>query len=91
MFMSTYVVYLDKLDEAAWERLKAKWPKPKHIIVSDRLAFVSPTQGVTAEDVGDAVGMNEDHEVSGIVAKVNYSTINGWSRQAVWQWLKENQ
>ena len=89
--MSIYAVFLNEPDKSAWNRLKAEWPKPRHFIVTDQLAFIAPKKGATTEDVGDIVGMNEDHTVSGIVTKVNFSTINGWNRQAVWQWLEDNQ
>ena len=89
--MSIYAVFLNDPDEGAWNRLKAEWPKPDHFIVNDRLAFVAPKEGVTTEEVGDAVGMDSEHKVSGIVTRVHYNTINGWNRQAVWEWLEENQ
>lgn len=89
--MSIYAVSLDNPDKDAWDRLKAKWPKPYHVIVNNQFAFVAPTRDVTTEDVSYVVGMNDDLRVSGIVAKVSYNAINGWSRQAVWEWLEENQ
>ncbi len=89
--MSIYLVALNKPDEGAWNRLKAKWPKPSHFIVTDQIAFVAPEEGTITEDVSGIVGMSEDHTVSGIVTRVNYNAINGWNRQAVWEWLEEQQ
>jgi len=89
--MSIYLVALNRPDEGAWDRVKAQWPKPNHFIITDQIAFVAPEEGTTTEDVSVVVGMNEDHTVSGIVTRANYNAINGWNRQAVWEWLEEHQ
>ncbi len=89
--MSIYAVFLNDPDKGAWDRLKAEWPKPGHFIVTNRLAFIAAKDGVTTEEVIDTVGMSSERKVSGIVTRVTYSTINGWNRPAVWEWLEGNQ
>ena len=43
------------------------------------------------EEIGEAIGMNDEFEVSGIVTEIQYDTTNGWNRQAVWEWLRKHQ
>ena len=43
------------------------------------------------EDICEIVGMNEEHDVTGFVAEIQYDTINGWNRQAIWEWLRKHQ
>lgn len=89
--MSIYLVALNRPDEGAWERLKAKWPKSRRYLLTDRLAFVAPEEAVLTEDIGEIVGMNEEHDVTGFVAEIQYDNINGWNRQAIWEWLRKHQ
>ena len=89
--MSIYLIALDRPDEGAWERLKAEWPKSRRYILTERLAFVAPEDIMLTEDIGEAIGMNEEFEVSGIVTEIQYDTTNGWHRQAVWEWLRKHQ
>ena len=89
--MSIYLVVLNEPDEGAWERLKNKWPKPNHYILTDRLAFISPKEVLLTEDITHAVGMNNEFDTTGFVTEVRYGTINGWNRQALWEWLEKNQ
>lgn len=89
--MTVYLVVLEHPDKKAWQRLKDEWPKPRHYILTEQIAFVAPEQSVLTEDVGDIVGMNEAHEVSGVVTEVMYTTINGWALQSVWEWLRKHQ
>ena len=89
--MSIFLVALNEPNAGAWERLKAEWPKPRSYILTDRLAFVSPEEPVLTEDVGDIVGMNDEHDVTGFVTEIQYGAINGWNRQALWEWLRKMQ
>ena len=89
--MSIYLVALNQPDEGAWERLKAEWPKSRRYILTDRLAFVAPEEMSLTEDIGEIVGMNAEFDVTGFVAEIQYGTINGWNRQALWEWLSKNQ
>ena len=89
--MSIYLVALNQPDERAWGRLKAKWPESRSYILTDRLAFVAPEEIMLTEDIGEIVGMNLEHDVTGFVAEIQYDTINGWNRQAVWEWLRKHQ
>ena len=89
--MSIYLVALNQPDKDAWERLKTEWPKPRHYLLTDRLAFVAPEEILLTEDITDTVGMNDEHDVTGFVVEIEYGTINGWNRQALWEWLRKNQ
>ena len=89
--MSIYLVALNQPDKGAWERLKAEWPKPRHYLLTDQLAFVAPEEILLTEDITDIVGMNDEHDVTGFVVEMEYGTINGWNRQALWEWLRKNQ
>ena len=89
--MSIYLVALNQPDEGAWERLKAEWPNSRSYVLTERLAFVAPEEITLTEDIGGIVGMNEEHEVTGFVAEIQYDTINGWNRQAIWEWLRKHQ
>ena len=88
--MSIYLIALNHPDEAAWDRLKSKWPK-HHRIVTDRLAFIAPEEITITEEVGESVGMNSEHKVLGVVAEIQYGTINGWNRQSLWEWMGKHQ
>ncbi len=89
--MTVYAVFLNEPNPNALDRLKAEWPKPDHLIVTDSLALISTDKGITAEDVTDVVGMNKEQNVSGIVSRVDYTAVNGWNRQSIWQWLADKQ
>ena len=89
--MSIYLVALNQPDEDTWERLKAKWPESRRYVLTDRLAFVATEELMLTEDICEIVGMNEEHDVTGFVAEIQYDTINGWNRQAVWEWLRKHQ
>ena len=89
--MSIYLVALNQPDEGAWERLKAEWPKSRRYVLTDRLAFIAPEEITLTEDIGEIVGMNEEHHVTGFVAEIQYDAINGWNRQAIWEWLQKHQ
>ena len=89
--MSIYLVALNQPDEGAWERLKDARPESRRYVLTDRLAFVAPEEILLTEEVGEIVGMNDEHEVTGIVTEIQYDTINGWNRQAVWEWLRKHQ
>ena len=89
--MSIYLVALNRPDEDAWERLKAKWQKPRRYLLTDRLAFVAPEEITLTEDIGEIVGMNEEYDVTGFVAEIQYDNVNGWNRQAIWEWLRKHQ
>ena len=88
--MSIYLVALVEPNEEAWASLKEKWAK-RYFILTDRLAFVATESDVLTEDVCEAVGMNEDVDVTGFVAEIDHGTINGWTRKAFWEWLRKNQ
>ena len=84
------MIALNKPDAGAWERLKSHWPK-RHYILTDRLAFIAPEELTITEEVSDAVGVNSEHEVTGVVVEIQYETINGWNRKALWEWLSKHQ
>ena len=84
--MSVYMIGLNRPNEGAWERLKAEWPD-RHRVVSDCLAFVAPEKITVTEEIIDHLGMNEEHQVLGIVVEIQYSALNGWNNQPVWEWL----
>ena len=88
--MSIYLVALNQPDEGAWERLKAEWPKSRYYVLTGRLAFVAPEEVMLTEDIGEIVGMNDKHEVSGIVTEVQYDTINGWESADGMEWLRKH-
>ena len=89
--MSIYLVALNEPNEGAWKRLQNRWPKPHRYVLTDRLALVAPEEIMLTEDVRDVVGMNDEHEVTGFVAEIQHNTIDGWNRQALWEWLRKNQ
>ena len=88
--MSVYLVVLHKPDENAWGRLKSAWPD-NHYTLTDRIAFVAPDEITLTEKIGDLVGMDENHKVTGFVAEIQYDAINGWNKQALWEWLRKHQ
>ena len=88
--MSIYLVALTEPSEEAWSNRKEKWAK-RHFILTDHLALVATESDVLTEDVCESIGMNEEDEVSGFMAEIDYGTINGWTRKAFWEWLRKNQ
>ena len=88
--MSIYLVALNQPDEGAWTRLKAEWPK-RHYTLTDRLAFIAPEEPILTEEICQSIGMSTEADVTGFVAKIDYGALNGWNRQALWEWLSKHQ
>ena len=87
--MSIYLVALTQPNDDAWSRLKDAWPND-HYILTNRLALVGPGRKVLTEDVCTKVGIDDHGKVAGFVAEIDYNAINGWTRQAFWEWLRKN-
>ena len=88
--MSIYLIALTEPSQETWSRLEEHWPD-HHYIFTDYLAFVAPEKNMLTEDVRDIAGMNDESEVDGLVTEINYDTTDGWTRRALWEWLKKNQ
>ena len=87
--MSIYLVALNEPDEDSWKRLKDAWPN-RHYALTDRVAFVAPDGITLTEEVGELIGINNEHEVLGLVAEIQYDAINGWNKQGLWEWLRKH-
>ncbi len=87
--MAVYAVFLNEENDEAWAKLIERWPDDRHFILTDNLAFVAPERITTTSDVGEAVGMNDDHGVVGIVFE--WEAHYGFNSGSLWEWLRQVQ
>lgn len=88
--MIVYAIILTQDDDTgkAWNRIKEKWPDSHHI-VSNQLAFVSVSDGLTTANVSNVVGMNTEDKQLGLVIQIS-SHYFGYERKETWEWLEKN-
>lgn len=85
--MSTYLIALVDPNSAAWQLLREKWPDQHHVL-SDRLAFVSPSDTSTPDDVEEAIGLEVGPNApSGIIIEMTGTRGSGILPKATIQWL----
>ena len=84
--MSVFLVALNEPDVETWERLKDRWPG-RHFIVTDRMAFLAPEGITVTQEIADALGMNAEHQVLGLVIELgNYA---GRGPASVVEWISK--
>ena len=87
--MAVYAVFLNEADEEAWRTLRNKWPKGRHFILTDHMAFVAPKELTLTAEIAEAVGIGETVERLGIVFE--WTAHNGYNRSDLWEWLRKVQ
>ena len=84
--MSVYLITLHEADEGVWARLKEHWPN-RHYTLTDRMALVAPEGIAVTQDIADALGLDDEHEVSGIVVELlNYA---GRGPSSAVEWIEK--
>ena len=84
--MSVFAVVLNDPDERAWDSLRTHWPD-RHLVVTDRLAFVAPETLTLTQDVADTLGMNQEKKVLGIV--IEMANRSGFNKSSLTEWLEK--
>ena len=87
--MTVYAVFLNEPDKTVWAAVAEQWPNGRHFILTDNMAFVAPEGITTTEQVADAIGIGEGHEVLGIVFE--WTAHKGFNRNSLWEWLRKVQ
>ena len=82
--MNIYAVILNEPDADAWDRLKEAWPSA-HYILTDRIAFIGSASVTLTEMISETVGLNEDHEVLGLVVQLD--DYFGYNNPSLWEWM----
>ena len=83
--MSTFAIYLNAPNEAAWSAVRQAWPG-RHFILDDRLAFVAPTDDTLTSDIAAHVGMDAGGP-HGVVAEI--TSYFGYNRPDLWEWMQK--
>ena len=85
--MSTFAVYLNEPNEAAWERIRTEWPT-RHFILDAQLALVAPESMILTSDIAKRIGMDEETGgTRGLVMEI--SSYFGFNRTDLWEWLRK--
>ena len=79
--MSLYAIVLDAPSGGPWEAIPLHWPD--HLIVDDRLAFVSAENAVTA-NIAEQAGIGPDG-AAGIVIQMDF--FSGHTRSSIAEWV----
>lgn len=87
--MSIYLVALNDDSPDDWATLKRTWPG-RHHILTDRIAFVAPTELSLCKDIGETLGMNKEKDVTGFVMAWEGPCF-GWNKSVLWEWMKKVQ
>lgn len=84
--MSVFAIVLNDPDERAWDSLRKQWPD-RHLVVTDRLAFVAPETLTLTQDVADTLGLNQERKVLGIV--IEMANRSGFNKSFLTEWLEK--
>jgi len=83
--VNVYAVILNEPNEAAWQKVKAKWPDRTNFILTDRIAFIATEELTITNDVAEAVGVSKEGGISGVV--FDASRLAGWNDSGLVEWL----
>ena len=85
--MAVYLISLNEPSPEVWEKVRENWPEGRHLILTNCMAFVAPEGIALTQEIADALGVNSEHNVSGIVAELdNYG---GFNRSALVEWMNK--
>ena len=88
--MSVYLVAVNEPDNATHLKamLEDRWPG-NHYFVTEQLAFVSPDAPIVVDQICEAIGMDPEGQITGLVAKVDYDFMDGWNSRGLWEWVDQ--
>ena len=81
--MTAYAIILNNSDPVIAQRITEKWPR--HYPLSDSVFFVTQEDPSTTVEVAEALGMNEERKVLGIVVEVGENNF-GYNYQRLCRW-----
>ena len=83
-----YLISLSGESEYAWRQLAERWPDA-HRIIDGRTAIVAAEQATTSQMISDAIGMDNTHQVTGLVVQMGH--FFGWHDRGIWEWVEKAQ
>ena len=84
--MTVYAVILNSPDPVTTQRITQRWPR--HYVLSDSVFFLTQEDPSTTVEVAEAIGMNEERKVLGIVIEVGGNNF-GYNYQRLWEWFSK--
>ena len=84
--MTIYAIVLNEPNEAAWRQVKSEWPD-RHYIVTDHLAFVASEEVILTEGIAEALGMDDEGNVTGVV--IEAASYSGFNKPGLWEWARK--
>lgn len=87
--MNVYSVILNKPSKDTWKALEEKWPAPHHYVIDDHLAFIASGQEMLVSEISNALGMNNEDQVFGVVLKVRSGEFYGFNEKGLWAWIDQ--
>ena len=83
--MAIYLISLNEASPEVWDKVRDHWPQGRHLILTDRMAFVAPQGVALTGEIAKVVGLDEVGRVSGLVVELQH--YGGFNSNALVEWM----
>ena len=84
--MTTYMIVIDDPDPDLWKTVQDEWPD-RHLLLTERLAFIAPEDLTLTRDVADKMGFNSTDRVMGLIVQMDHRA--GFHESRFIEWLEK--
>lgn len=83
--MALYLIILDKPAAGPWEAIPEHWPD--HLIIDDRVAYISADSKTLTANIAEKVGIGPEGP-AGVVVQMDFFA--GFSSSSLAEWISKN-